>query len=100
MGSKLLSGPFRGEQKEEEMERKEIMNANYKENEIEMVRAIMEEHGAEYTLQQRRTWRDHDWYILQAYVTPEQQKAIRTAVKKLQSRMFNWCRITYYPTVG
>ena len=64
MGSNMLPGPFRGEQKEEEMERKEIMYANYKENEIEMVRAIMEEHGAEYTLQQRRTWRNHDWYIL------------------------------------
>ena len=100
MGSNMLPGPFRGEQKEEEMERKEIMYANYKENEIEMVRAIMEEHEAEYTLQLRRTWRDHDWYILRAYVTPEQQKAIRTAVKKLQSKMFNWCRITYYPTVG
>ena len=95
----MLPEAFRTEQKEEDMERKEIMYANYKENEIELVRAIMEEHGAEYTFQQRSTWRNHSWYILRAYVTPEQQKAIRTAVKKLQSRMWNWCRITYYPTV-
>ena len=37
MSSNLLPETFRGEQKEEEMERKEIMYANYKENEIEKI---------------------------------------------------------------